>query len=165
MDRSFAKLEKNIKSTVTLLDSLGFVVHPDKPIFSPARSIEYLGFITDSQSINIYLTQKKKASMKQLCQEVLQGEFLNIRKTAKLLRKFTSSFPAVCFGPLHYRSLEHNKILELKFANGRFDRKMKVSQAGKMDILWWINNVEDSFSPINFANCRFLLKADAFISS
>ena len=30
-----------------------------------------------------------------------------------------------------------------------------------MDILWWINNTEDSFSPIQIPSCRFLLKADA----
>ena len=34
----------HIKLIVTLLDSLGFVVHPDKSIFEPARLSEYLGF-------------------------------------------------------------------------------------------------------------------------
>ena len=100
-------------------------------------------------------------SIKQLCHEVLQEEFLVIRKTAKLLGKFTSSFPAVRFGPLHYRSLERVKILALKFAKGNFDKKMKVLQAGKMDILWRINNIEDSVSPIQIPNCSFLLKTDA----
>ena len=37
---------------------------------------------------------------------------------------------------------------------------MKVSQAGKMDILWLINNIEDSFSPIQIPNCSFLLKTN-----
>ena len=160
LGRSFTECERNIKLIVTLLDSLGFVVHPNKSIFVPARSIEYLGFVIDSQLMTISLTQKKKASIKQLCQEVLQEEFLIIRKVPKLLGKFTSSFPAVRFGPLHYRSLERDKILALKFAKGNFDKKMKVSQAGKMDILWSINNIEDSFSPIQIPNCGFLLKTD-----
>ena len=64
------------------------------------------------------------------------------------------------FGPLHYKSLEQDKILALRFAKGKFDKKMKVSQAGKMDILWRINNIEDSFSPIQIPNCSFLLKTD-----
>ena len=126
MDRIFAECERNIKLIVTLLDSLGFVVHPNKSIFVPARSIEYLGFVIDSQLMTIPLTQKKKASIKQLRHEVLQEEFLLIRKIAKLLGKFTSIFPAVRFGPLHYRSLERDKILALKFAKGNFDKKMKV---------------------------------------
>ena len=111
--------------------------------------------------MTISLTQKKKVFIKQLCQEVLQEEFLILRKNARLLGKFTSSFPAVRFGPLHYRSLERDKILALILAKGNFDKKMKVSQAGKMDILWWINNIEDSFSPIQIPNCSFLLKTDA----
>ena len=137
------------------------MVHPNKSIFFPAISIEYLGFVTDSQSMTISLTKKKKACIKQLCHKVLQEEFLIIRKITRLLCKFTSSFPAVHFGPLHYRSLEQDKILALKFAKGNFDKKMKVSQAGKMDILWWINNTEDSFSPIQVPNCSFLLKTGA----
>ena len=30
-----------------------------------------------------------------------------------------------------------------------------------MDIFWWINNTEDSFSPIQVPNCSFLLKTNA----
>ena len=88
------------------------------------------------------LTQKKKASIRQLCHEVLREEFLIIRKIARLLGKFTNSFPAVPFGPLHYKSLKRDKIVALKFAKGKFDKKMKLSQAGKKDILWWINNMK-----------------------
>ena len=54
---SFELSSKNIKLIVTLLDSLGFVVHPNKSIFVPARSIEYLGFVTESQSMTISLTK------------------------------------------------------------------------------------------------------------
>ena len=161
MGRSFVECERNIKLIVTLLDSLGFVVHPDKSIFVPARSIEYLGLVTHSQSMTIFLTQKKKASIKQLCHEVLQKKFLIGRTIGRLLGKFTNSFPAVWFDPLHCRALERDEILALKFAKGKFDRKMKVSQVGKMDILWWIHNIEDFFTPIQIPNCSFLLKTDA----
>ena len=161
LGRSFVKCEKNIKLIVILLDSLGLVVHPNKSIFVPARSTEYLGFVIDSKSMTIPLTKRKKACIKQLRHEELQEEFLIIRKIARLLGKFTSSFPAVRFGPLHYRSLKQDKILALRFAKRNFDKKMKVSQAWKMDILWWINNIEDSFSPIQILNCSYLLKTDA----
>ena len=131
LGRSFVKCERNIKLIVTLLDNLGFVVHPNKSVFVPARLSECFGFVIDSQSMTISLTEKKKACIKQLCQGVLQEEFLIIRKIVRLLGKITSSFPAVRFGPLRYRSLEQDKILTLKFAKGNFDKKMKVFQAGK----------------------------------
>ena len=37
---------------------------------------------------------------------------------------------------------------------------MEVSQAGNVGILWWINNIKDTFSPMQISNCSFLLKAD-----
>ena len=159
----------NVKVSIKLLlflpDNLGSAVHPNKSIFIPARSIEYLGFVTDSQSMTISLTKKKKACVKQLCHEVLQEEFLIIRKIARLLGKFASSFPAMRFDQLYYRPFEKDKTLALKFAIGNFDKKMKVSQAGKLDILWWINNTEHSFSPMQIQVCSFLLKTDTSKSS
>ena len=71
-ERSFVSCGRNIKLIETLLDSLGFGVHTDKPIFVPARSVEYLGFVIDFQSMTISLTQKKKAYIKRLCHEALQ---------------------------------------------------------------------------------------------
>ena len=70
LGRSFSKCYRNINIFVTLLDSLGFVVHPNKSIFVLAKPIEYLGFVIDSQSMTISLT--KKSLIKQLCYEVLQ---------------------------------------------------------------------------------------------
>ena len=61
MGRRFVKCEKNIKLIITLLENLGFVVPQDKSMFVPARSVEYLGFENDSQSVTIFWTQKKKA--------------------------------------------------------------------------------------------------------
>ena len=52
-------------------------------------------------------------------------------------------------------SLERDKILAHKFAKLSFDKKMEVSQAGQMDISWWINITEDYFSSIQILNCSF----------
>ena len=71
LGRSFIEYERNIKLVITLYCSLGLVAHPDKPIFVSAKSIKYLGFVNDSQSMTVSLTQKKKSSIKQLCQEML----------------------------------------------------------------------------------------------
>ena len=65
------------------------------------------------------------------------------------------------FGLLYYRSLERDKILALTFAKGHFDKKMKFSQAEEIDFLWWINNTEHLFSPVQIPNCSVLLKTDA----
>ena len=53
-----------------------------------------------------------------------------------------SSFPAAHFTAVHYRSKECDKVLALRFVKRSFDKKTKVSQTGKMEILRWINNIE-----------------------
>ena len=103
------KCEQNIKYSNTLLESLGFIIHPEKSLFVPTRCIEYLGFVLNSQSMTISLSDVKKEKIKLLCSEILEEECPKIRTIAKLLGKFTSSFPAVQFEKLHYRSLEREK--------------------------------------------------------
>ena len=122
-------MEGNIKLVVTVFARLEFVVHPDKSIFVSNMSIEYLGFITDTQSMIISSTQMKKSSIKQSCQEVLQEEFLIIKKNAR-------SFPSIL-------------ALCITRKEGRFTSCAFCEHfMGKIDILWWIKNIEDSFCPI-----------------
>ena len=132
---SYGKCEQNIKCSINLLESLGFIIHPEKSLFVPTRCIEYLGFVLNSQSMTISLSDVKKEKMKLLCSEILEDECPKIRTIAKLLRKFTSSFAVVQFGKLHYRSLEREKIQPLRLSKGSFDKKMKVPSAGKENIV------------------------------
>ena len=155
------KCEQNIKYSNTLLESLGFIIHPEESLFVPTRFIEYLGFVLNSQPMTISLSDVKKEKIKLLCSEILEDECPKIRTIAKLLGKFTSSFPAVQFGKLHYRLLEREKIQALKLSKGNFDKKMKVSSAGKEDIVWWYKNIANVFNFISRGNCEFVLKTDA----
>ena len=123
---SYVKCEQNIKCSINLLESLGFIIHP---LFVPRRCFEYLGFVLKSMTIS--LTDVKKEKIKLLCSEILEDECPKIRTIAKLLGKFTSSFAAVQFGKLHYRSLEREKIQPLRLSKVSFDKKMKVHSAGK----------------------------------
>ena len=111
--------------------------------------------------MTISLPDVKKEKIKLLCSEILEDECLKIRTVAKLLRKFTNSFPAVPFGKLHYRYLEREKIQALKLSKSNFDKKMKVSSAGTEDIMWWYKNIANAFNVIARGNCEFVLKIDA----
>ena len=135
LERSFGKCERNIKLIVTLLHSLGFVVCPNKSIFVLARSIEYLGFVIDSQSMTISLTKKKKVYIKQLCHEVLEEEFLIIRTIAGLLGKFTVFLQCV----LAHCITSHWSRVKLSHSNlpkEILTKRWKFPLAAKMDISW-----------------------------
>ena len=92
---TYVKCEQNIKCSINLLESLGFITHPEKSLFVPKRCIEYLDFILNSQSMTISLSDIKKEKIKLLCSEILEDGCSKIRTIAELLEKFTSSLPAV----------------------------------------------------------------------
>ena len=161
IDDSYQKCVKATQICVSLFDSLGFVIHPEKSNFTPATVIEYLGFSIDAINQTIQLTDSKKNKTKDLCQQVLFAKMLSIRQVAKLLGTLTSAFPGVKFGPLHYRSLERCKIAALKKAKGNFDANMLLSQLAAQDIQWWINNIESSMNVLSLGNASIVLTTDA----
>eukprot|EP00794_Sanderia_malayensis_P002708 gene2708-3130_t len=158
---SYQKYVNATQICVSLFDSLGFVIHPEKSNFTPATVIEYLGFSIDAINQTIQLTDFKKNKTEDLCQHVLSAKTLSIRQVAKLLGTLTSAFPGVKFGPLHYRSLESCKIAALKKAKGNFDSNMLLSQLATQDIQWWINNIESSVNVLSLGNASIVLTTDA----
>ena len=75
--------------------------------------------------MTISLSDAKKENIKLLFSDVLKAASSKIRTIAKLLGKFTSSFPAVRFSKRHYRSLEREKVQALKPSKDNFDKKKK----------------------------------------
>ena len=104
-----------------LLTRLGFVPHPTKSEFGPTQSLEFLGFILNSISMQVTLTPKKITHIVNECQHVLSKTSLTIRELASLIGSLVATFPGVQFGPLHYRTLEHDKNHALRRASYNFD--------------------------------------------
>lgn len=123
--------EESLKSTdiaASLVDSLGFIIHPEKSMLTPSQRIECLGFIIDSREMIVSLTEKRKARVIELCKSVCSVKRPTIRQVAQLIGTFTSCFPAVKYGPLHYRDLELEKISILKSSNRNFDKPMTLTR-------------------------------------
>ena len=161
LDTSYEKCLNATQVCAQLFDSLGFVIHPNKSIFTPSNVIEYLGFVIDSKNMVITLTDKKKLKTKQNCCNILEIEKPTIRDVARLLGTLTSCLPGVKFGPLHYKALEVCKIEALKRTKGRFDEKLLLSKEAKLDIQWWIENISRSHNHISYGNTSITITTDA----
>ena len=161
LGHSFQKSFENIVKIVKLFKKLGFVLHPEKSVFIPVQIIEYLGFVINSISMIITLTEKRKKRIKNLCNTLLSQEHCIIRDVAKLLGYFSSSFVAVRFGKLHYRNLERNKIAALQRNQGNFDASMTLSSDAKSDIIWWEKNIIESSNEIYNGLPAITLTTDA----
>ena len=72
-----------------------------------------------------------------------------------------ASFPAVRFGPLHYRQLEKDKSRALKKSKGNFDHVMEISEAGRKELSWWIENITDAFNDVCHRDPDIVIHSDA----
>ena len=111
--------------------------------------------------MTISLTTIKKQKLLSFCDELLSVQKTTIRKLAQLLGKFSSSFIAVTFGKLHYRSLERCKTNELKLNKGNFDKIITISSSAKEDIQWWRSNIMESYSQILKPTPTLVINTDA----
>ena len=151
----------NVFDTVQLLRSLGFIIHPDKSVLEPTRRIQYLGVIIDSELMTVTLTPERASDMISCCLTIVKKETVTIGDLAKVIGKIVASFPAVMYGPLHYRQLEKEKKIALVQNAGRSDRRMTLSSQAKTELHWWINNVETAYNVMHQTQPDITLTSDA----
>ena len=100
--------------TINSSQKLGFVIHSVKSKFIPAKIVEYLSFIIDSEKMVTYLSdQKKQKIVEEFCIIPTEPK-LTIGEFANFIGTFTSSSPGNHFGPLYYRAMLKFKDTSLK---------------------------------------------------
>ena len=111
--KTYRECVDNVIDSVQVVDSLGFVAHPDKSTFIPPQQLQFLGFILNSVEMTIRLTQEKATGLQTACNILLTNPSPTIWDLARVIGKIVSSFPAARYGPLYYQSLEHYKLTAL----------------------------------------------------
>jgi hypothetical protein len=158
---NFIDCVDNVKHTIEHLSALGFVIHPDKSVFFPTQCITFLGFILDSKSMLVKLTQEKADNIRALCNVILMNEYNTIRKVCELIGTLVSVCAGVKYGPLFYRQIENEKIHALKLNKGNFEASMVLSHSAQSDINWWIDNIHVAYKPIVKGEPHIVLQTDA----
>ena len=88
----------------------------------------------------------------------------SIRQVVQVIGYLVSSFPAVKYGKSHYRAIENDKIVSLKFANGNFDSKMTLSLEAKQQLQWWLKHLFISIDDTEIPPVNVASKSDASLS-
>ena len=141
IDQTFEGCFDNVLSTISLLQEMGFVIHPTKSIFVPTQKITLLGFeigLKHDSNTNI----QKERKHKNIAAALLLKQSCSIRTLASFLGNIVSFFETVPNGKLYYRNIEQQKIEALKTSKGNFDIKIKqLSSASLSEIKWWHNHI------------------------
>ena len=128
----------------------GVTIHPIKSV-QPTQVIKYLGFIVNSKSMTIKLTEEKCAEVISLCTKLISKDHATIKIVSSVIGKIVATFPGVRFGPLHYRELEKEKSNALKINKGNYSAHTTLSIRAKCELTWWITNLGSAFTPITLS--------------
>ena len=128
---------ETILHAIELFGKLGFRVHPDKSVIVPSQTIEFLGFVINSITMTVSLSDRKRNKLHALYLSFSQaGKRFTIREVVSFTGKLVSSFLGVEFGPLHYRSLVADKERHLKLFSGNFDAQFSLSHSSISELGW-----------------------------
>ncbi len=116
----------NVIDTVSTFDTIGFVTHPNKSVFTPTQELIFLGFLLNSITMTVRLGPEQANKIRNACLELKNSKGATIREVARVIGLLTSSFPGVQFGPLHYRHIDWDKTESLKVSKGDFDKHMHL---------------------------------------
>lgn len=154
----------NVSDTVDLLEFVGFMINNEKSVFIPTKKLMFLGFWVDSDLMIVTLPHEKVISIIKECKSLRDRGIVVVRQLAKVLGLLVSSFSAVEYGPLFYRSLEKEKTLALSQNYGNFDATMYLSNASKEELTWWIEHLPQQKRTIGHGNPDHIIVTDASLS-
>lgn len=134
---------KNALTIKDTLESLGFTTNTKKSVLVPSQRIVFFGFLIDSVKFLVYLTDDKVSKIFNLAKALFQKEVIIVRNLASFIGLIINAFFAILEAPLHYRSLERDKLRGLDQPGGddKFDNKMMLSTESRRELKWWIENV------------------------
>ena len=141
---------RDIRTFGHLLQLAGFLLHEDKSVVEPIQEIKYLGFIINSTSMTLKLPREKEQKIRSTIQRALLDAEENrpwtARQAAQLIGWLLAAFPAVRYGPGHFRSLENVKKWALMDNNDNYDAPEVFWQTAQCcDLRWWLERPSPIF--------------------
>ena len=151
----------NCEATQSLFKSVGFTINYDKSVLIPSQQITFLGNNIDSHKMIVTLPEDKVSKIKQECGWLISVDKEKIRTVASIIGMLVASFSAVQYGKMHYRILESQKIKSLKFNKGDYEARMRICPKMKLELKWWVNNIDSQFRKITQGNPDITIQTDA----
>lgn len=95
---TFEDCQRNVHFTVSVLQSLGFLINREKSALTPCLRQQFLGFIFDSRNLRLELPMDKRLKIQSLIARFMHKSSCKIRDFAKLIGVLTSACPAAKYG-------------------------------------------------------------------
>ena len=111
-------INQNARMTISLLESLGFLINYKKSALVPTQKFLFLGMLIDSTTMEFVLPTEKSENIQRERRNLLKTQQPSIRQTSRVLGLLEFTRPAIRSAPLRYR---HIQLLQIaSTSNVRF---------------------------------------------
>ncbi len=152
---------RNVQEVYELLFNLGFTINNAKSQMQPVRVLIFLGFIINSKDMLISLPTEKVHKIISQCQWLLNKSSPTVCEVAQVSGLLVSSFRAVKYMKLFYRSVEMCESSAVS-AGASYEMPVSLTHQARLD-LEWITNNNTSYNgvPILTSVPTMLIECDA----
>lgn len=137
---SYEECLNQLATLRSLIENLGFVINNEKSQLEPVTQISFLGFVIDSVVMKIFLPEVKVQKIVLACSKLISEPKPTVRQVAHVTGLLVSSFPAMNYLRLYYRSIELCKSQALS-KNNDFEELILLSPQALLDLEWVIKNI------------------------
>ena len=99
-------MNQHARMTISLLESLGFLINYKKSTLVPTHRILFLGMLIDSTTMEFILPTEKSENIQRECRNLLKTQQPSIRQISRVLGLLEFTRPAIWSAPLHYRHIQ-----------------------------------------------------------
>lgn len=144
-----------------VLQHLGFTINVPKSVIDATCKIEHLGFILNSITMLVTMTDNKVQKIIKLIQKALDKEVCGIRQVASLIGKINATRPANKYAALFTKNMEvekHQALISNKF---NYDAGMVLTTEARVDLHWLLENLGSASAPIREPKPDYVIHTDA----
>lgn len=134
----------NVTVTASLYKKLGLIINEEKSILTPVTKVKFLGFVFDTNNFTISLPASKREKIFKMLATLLNETAVQIQFVAEVLGVLNSATPAVPYGPVYLKQLEHERNVALRKCNYDYSQIMYLSNEAKIDMKWWLDNIDNA---------------------
>lgn len=136
-----SQLKDQTAGLIYLLENLGFVVNHPKSQLQPTQTIEFLGFMVDSQKMELRLPGQKIRNIRADTNKLRTAETVTALDLSRFLGKLNSTTQAISVAPLFYRQLQDNLQAVLRQNNQDYSGMMTLTRGAREELEWWMTHL------------------------
>jgi hypothetical protein len=134
-------LKDHTAGIIYLLENLGFVINLPKSLLEPTKTIDFLGFLLDSTTMELKLPGGKIKSLRGEARRILAADRVTALDLSSLLGKMNATTKAVAMAPLFYRHLQAELHSTLNRSYQNYGARLSLSERAKEELQWWITHL------------------------